>query len=96
MVFDSDVGPNQSTFLVQVALQHTTNQPLTQPLTPSFDSRPFAAMSMHELRVYTLQRKVLNIDIQENRTVWKLRDHFPSDDPTGWKILKVGLLHNNL
>lgn len=50
---------------------------------------------MHELRVYTLQRKVLNMDIQEIRTVWKPRDHFPSDDPIGWKILEVEVLHNN-
>lgn len=61
MVLDTDVGPNQSTFLVQVTLQHTINQPLTEPLTLSVESRPFAAMSMHELRVYTLQRKVLNM-----------------------------------
>lgn len=42
-----------------------------------------------------LAKEGLEYDIQEIRTVWKPRDHFPSDDPIGWKILEVEVLHNN-
>ena len=69
----------------------------TCPCPWSVRGESFAAMSLRELQVNTLQGDVFTLDVGRIGTVkelkWMLREHFRSDDPIDRQIVRVEVLH---